>query len=79
MGVELTVFHLPSPAGQRPHQEQQSLKERIVKRAERIHAEADGPALYVTVLFDSQHVFTKREVEPLSRKIAECVLGAPIP
>jgi hypothetical protein len=33
VGIELTVLHLPPPNGKRPHQEQQSLKDRIVRLA----------------------------------------------
>jgi len=79
VGVELTVFHLPPSAGQRPHQEQQSLKDHIVALAERMHAEAGGPPLYVGVYFNSQHVLTKRDFEPLSRAIELSVLETPFP
>lgn len=79
VGVELTLFHLPPRAGQRPHQEQQSLKDHIVVLAERVHAEAGGPALYVGVHFNPQIVLTKRDFEPLSRAIAHSVLEAPFP
>lgn len=33
VGIELTVFHLKPLDGLRPHQEQQSLKDRIVRQA----------------------------------------------
>ena len=32
LGIEITAFHLPTPDGQRPYQERQSLKDRIVHR-----------------------------------------------
>jgi hypothetical protein len=79
VGVELTLFHLPPRAGQRPHQEQQSLKDHIVMLAEKAHTEAGGPALYVGVHFNPQHVLTKRDFGPLSRAIAVSVLEAPFP
>lgn len=79
LGVELTMFHLPPASGQRPHQEQQSLKEHIVTVAERLHAAAGGPALYVGVFFSQHDVLTKAHIQPLAKSIAESVLRAPSP
>jgi hypothetical protein len=79
IGVELTVFHLPAAVGQRPHQEQQSLKEHIVRLAESTHTDRGGPALYVGVYFNLNRVLTKKDIQPLSRAIADAVLAAPRP
>jgi len=51
LGIEFTVFHLPAADGKSPHQEQESLKKRIVETAERLHHELHGPALYVSIFF----------------------------
>jgi hypothetical protein len=79
LGIEFTIYHLPPAAGQRPHQEQQSLKDRIVAVAERLHHDAGGPALYVEVFFDLHAVLDKTDTQPLARAIADSVLRAPMP
>lgn len=79
LGIELTTFHLPPPPGERPYQEQQSLKERIVSVAERLHTQAGGPALYVGVYFSQRDVLRKSDIQPLAKSIAESVLRAPYP
>ena len=47
VGIEITEFHVPARPGERPFQEVQSLKGQAVATAERLHAQAGGPALYV--------------------------------
>lgn len=79
LGVELTVFHLSLASGERPHQEQQNLKDQIVETAERIHATAGGPPLYVGVYFSHEVVLKKTSIQPLARAIADSVLQAPMP
>ncbi len=79
LGIEITAFHLPTPAGQRPYQERQSLKDRIVQLAERIHHNAGGPALYVMVHFNDHVQLDKKDIEPLANAIAASVLNAPVP
>lgn len=79
LGIEITGFYLPPPPGEQPHQERQSLKERIVELAERIHHEAGGPALYVSVFFDLHRRFVKKDVQPLAHSIAASVLSTPAP
>lgn len=79
IGFELTTFHFPPPPGERPYQEQQSLKEHIVTVAERLHAAAGGSALYVGVYFSQNDVLTKAAIQPLGRAIADAVLRAPMP
>ena len=75
VGIELTVFHLPPPLGEKPHQEQQSLKDRIVAHAHVLHQSAGGPALYVSVHFRARHRLSKRLIDPLAHAIAEAVLA----
>ena len=79
LGVEITTFHLPPPAGQRSHQEQQSLKNQIVERAQEWHHAAGGPALYATVSFHPNSPLRKSHVTPLAKSIAESVLVADVP
>jgi hypothetical protein len=79
LGIELTDFYLPPSPGERPHQEQQSLKDRIVEIAERIHSEAAGPALYVSVCFDPHSPLAKTDIQPLAHMLAESVLHYPVP
>ena len=79
LGIDFTLFHLPPPSGKRPHQERQSLKDRIVDIAERLHQKAGGPALYVGVYFNANYVLDKKDTSRLSREIAESVLHAPTP
>ena len=79
LGIELTTFHLPPAPGKRPHQEQQSLKDRIVKIAERLHHEAGGPALYVSIFFHEHRSLTKKDTQPLARAIAGAVLNHRLP
>lgn len=51
VGVEVTeLFHAPQP-GQLPLQAADSISAEIVKRAERLHADAGGPSLRVSVAF----------------------------
>jgi hypothetical protein len=75
----MTAFHLPTEPGKRPYQERQSLKERIVQLAERLHQQSGGPALYVMVCFNERIPLDKKDVQPLAREIAASVLRAPFP
>ena len=79
LGLELTVFHLPPSPGESPYQEQQSLRDRIVESAERLHAAAGGPPLYVGIIFHDRFRLTKKDVGPLAEAIANSVLVAPVP
>ena len=79
LGIEITAFHLPTPDGQRPYQERQSLKDRIVQVAERIHHDAGGPALYVMVHFNDHMKLDKKDIQPLANAIAASVLNSPVP
>src|SRR5258705_145940 len=73
LGIEFTAFHLPPAAGERPHQEQQALKERIVELAEQLHDERGGPALYVGVHFNHHVALDKKDTMRLARGIADSV------
>ena len=79
LGVELTTFHLPPPPGKQPHQEWQSLKNQIVAGAERLHAEAGGPPLYVGVIFQERERLRKKDVRPMAQELAEVILTAEVP
>jgi hypothetical protein len=79
LGIELTVFHLPTAPGTQSYQERQSLKNRIVEIAERIHHEAGGPALYVAVFFSAHVAIRKQDTIRMARELAASVLKSPAP
>ena len=79
LGIEFTTYHLPPNPGDRPHQEQQSLKDRIVALAERLHSELGGPAVYVSILFNTRPPLSKADMQPLARAIADCILKSKAP
>jgi hypothetical protein len=79
LGIEITVFHLPPSDGQRPQQEEQALKDRVVQVALAAHASGGGPALYVTVYFRHGCEITKRDVASCGDAIAQAVGGTPPP
>lgn len=79
IGIELTEYHHPPILGKRPHQEEQSLKNRVVEIAERLHAEAGGPALYLHAIFGPHGHLSKRTAKSIAEALAEAVLSEPLP
>jgi hypothetical protein len=79
LGIEVTVFHLPPSDGQRPQQEDQALKDRVVDAALAVHTSGGGPALYVTVYFRRGSKITKRDVTVYGEVVARAVRGTPWP
>lgn len=79
LGIELTEYHHPASNGVPPFQEVQSLKWRIVERAERIYSELGGPALYLTAFFGPHGRLTKRAVPRIAQDLAEAVLAVRMP
>jgi hypothetical protein len=79
LGIEFTAFHLPPAPGDRPHQERQALKERIVTLAEQLHEQRGGPSLYVDVQFNDHLALDNKDAVRLAGQIADSVLGSPIP
>jgi hypothetical protein len=79
LGIELTMFHLPPKAGAAPYHEWQSLKDRIVAQAERLHSEAGGPALYVNVIFHERQRLRKKDIQPFARELANALLAYSVP
>jgi hypothetical protein len=78
IGIELTVFHLPTAPGTQPYQERQSLKDRIVQLAERMHHDAGGPALYVSNFFSAHSAIRKQDTVPMAQALAPSVLRSPV-
>jgi len=76
LGIELTTFHLPTRDGEQPYQERQSLKERIVRMAERQHHEWGGPPLYVSVFFHLHVPIAKKDSLRMAQEIAVAVFNA---
>lgn len=79
LGIEMTTFHLPPAARERPRKEQRSLSDQIVQIAERLHHEAGGPALYVSVVFHEHPALSKKDTQPLARALADAVLKYRVP
>jgi hypothetical protein len=79
LGIELTIFFLPPRPGESYHQERQSLKNRIVAEAERLYAEAGGPALYVHVIFNERAQLRKKDTQPFAKELANAILAYPVP
>ena len=79
LGIEFTEFCLPPPPGRWSHQEQQSLKDQIVSRADEIHRASGGPALYVTVFFHESPPLSRKDKQPLANAIADAVLNYTVP
>jgi hypothetical protein len=78
-GIELTVFHLPPAAGQRPHQELQTLKDRVVTIGSRLHANAGGPGLYVSVFFNNPTRLSKGNAAEIGQALSAAVLRSKVP
>lgn len=79
LGIELTSFFFPPEPYKQPQQQIQSLREYITRRAEEIHTNAGGPALYVTVFFDDKYTIWNKDVPRVARSLADAVLQAPVP
>jgi hypothetical protein len=79
VGIEVTRFYLPPIEGERPQQEQQSLKDRVVHTAHQMHMNLGGPALYVSVHFRTPLSIAKRDVLGMARQLATAVLQTPAP
>lgn len=79
VGVELTEYHHPAEPGSRSFQEVQSLKERIVERAEKLYAANGGPALYLTAIFGRHGSLYKRDVPRVARALADAVSAVEVP
>jgi len=79
LGIELTRFYYPPAPGRQPHQEVQALKERVIDMAERLHAAAGGPPLYLNAIFNEQRPLTKHSVPQIARSLADAVLSEEVP
>ena len=78
-GIEFTEYHHPPSRGERPHQEIQSLQDRVVSLAENLHYKAGGPALYVSAIFGSHGRLSKETVGPIAKALADAVLSQDVP
>jgi hypothetical protein len=79
LGVEFTEFHLPAAPGERPHQELQSLQKRVITLANKRHAAAGGPGLYVHAMFGRHGRLDKRTVQAIGDALADVILSYPVP
>lgn len=79
VGIEITEYFHPPDGGDRPHQEVQSLKEQVMQLAEQLHAQAGGPALYVTAHFGIHGRIAKSTIRPIAESLAAAVLSQEAP
>lgn len=79
VGIEFTEYHHPPEPGQRPFQEIQSLKDRIVEVASAIHDRSGGQPLYVYVQFGHAGSLTKDCVRPYAESIATALRSFKLP
>lgn len=79
VGVEITEYHYPAERGSRSFQEIQSLKERIVERAEALYAADGGAALYLTAIFGRHGSLSKKAVPRIARALADAVSAVDVP
>ncbi|BCG46788.1 hypothetical protein GEOBRER4_n1601 [Citrifermentans bremense] len=79
LGIELTTFFYPPEPNKQPQQEIQSLRNYITRRAKEMHADAGGPALYVTTFFNGNFPIWKKDISRLARCLADAVFQASVP
>lgn len=79
VGLELTEYHHPAEPGARSFQEVQSIKERIVERAEQLYAANGGHALYLTAIFGRHGSLSKKDVPRIARALADAVSSIEVP
>lgn len=79
IGIEFTEYHHPPGKGERPHQEVQSLRDRVVSLAEDRHHKAGGPAVYVSAIFGSHGRLSKETVGRIAKALADAVLAQDVP
>ncbi|GFO58177.1 hypothetical protein GMST_05020 [Geomonas silvestris] len=79
LGIELTSFFYPPDPSEQPQQQLQSLRKYITKKAEEFHAEAGGPALYVSVYFNDHYQLRNKDVARIAGQLANSVLAASVP
>ena len=78
IGIEHTVFYLPPEAGKQSRQELNSLRWRIVRRAEAAHRKAGGPGLYLTAAFHEAPL-AKRDIGRIAAELMAAVLNTSPP
>lgn len=75
IGIEFTTFHLSPRAGERPHVEQQSLRDRIAREAHKRYSEAHGPAVYVWISIAENVPLAKNDTRTIGQDIANAVMA----
>ena len=78
VGIELTRFFVEHRSDERPRQEQESLRSRVLEEADRIHAAQDPRYVHVNVLFSLDSNLHKSDVVPIGAAIAHAVVNAPV-
>jgi hypothetical protein len=78
LGIEVTRFFLPTD-GSCPQQMLDSLKERVLNVAERLHAARGGPALYVNAHFSPWVTLEKASVQGVAEALVRAVSAQTLP
>jgi hypothetical protein len=72
VGIEMTdLYWNQTRAGPAPRQEQESLRRRVVRLAERLYADRFLPPVHVSVRFNDQFELDKAAITPLATRMAD--------
>ena len=71
VGIEMTQLYWNHTRAGRPRQEQESLRRRVVKAAERSYEDRGLPPVHVSVHFNDQYVLDKPAVALLAKQMAD--------
>lgn len=73
IGIELTRYFVRPAEGERPRQEQENLRSRIVSRAREVLASRDTRRLHVNVQFDFESNLHTRDIDRVAQYLAGSV------
>ena len=73
VGVEVVQYFRPTDSGNRPLQEQESLRSRLVAQAHELYAGGAGAPVRVSVHFSDYSLLSKQGLRPLAEHIARLV------
>ena len=73
-GIEMTRYYVPLTQGRGPHQEQESLRDRILQEAAELFSREDPRLVHVNVLFSLGSRLGKNDIQPLARGLTAAVV-----
>jgi hypothetical protein len=80
VGIEVTVFHQPTPDGELPNQVNEARRATAVRRAMELHEARGGPPAELEVRFDLSHRITsKKEIVTTAEHLAAAILRLDVP